>query len=395
VSEDALDRIDRLIQVGLRLALSAKSGRVLLARIAAAIDDEWIPRPWGDTIAVELAAAHAAACEPIEAKRIERTLRDAWGGPATGELDAFDPAPVAITPTAQVHRGVLDGAPVAIKVQRPGLAAAIRQDLALVDGLRRPLGAAFPALDVAAVLAEVRERALDELDLESEAAVHRRFHRALRGHPYLTTPAPIMRLCSSEVLVSEWVDGVALRDAADPADAAARLIAFVIGSARSGTMYAAPHPDDVLVTADGRLAILDYGTTSLVDVARLDAVAATLRGLIDVDAGGFGSGLAQLGWLPAAHGETALALVRDALGELADPAPAHLDADALVLARDRLLSRPAAIAELVVAGAVPASDLWPTLAVVQLFFTIARLGAAGSWCELSQSALRDGWEAKA
>jgi hypothetical protein len=44
---------------------------------------------------------------------------------------------------------------------------------------------------------------------------------------------------------------------------------------------------------------------------------------------------------------------------------------------------------------VPASDLWPTLAVVQLFFTIARLGAAGSWCELSQSALRDGWEAKA
>ena len=54
MTDEAFSRIDALIQVGLRLARSAPSGRVLLARIADAIDPTWIPRPWGDTIVAEL-----------------------------------------------------------------------------------------------------------------------------------------------------------------------------------------------------------------------------------------------------------------------------------------------------------------------------------------------------
>jgi hypothetical protein len=48
MTDDALRRIDALIQVGLRIARSAPSGRVALARLAAAIDPDWIPRPWGE-----------------------------------------------------------------------------------------------------------------------------------------------------------------------------------------------------------------------------------------------------------------------------------------------------------------------------------------------------------
>ncbi|MGP0036548.1 MAG: AarF/UbiB family protein [Solirubrobacteraceae bacterium] len=103
--------------------------------------------------------------------RIERVLRDAWGRRPTDELDDLDREPVAVTPISQVHRGVLDGAAVAVKVLRPGLAAAVRQDLGLLEGLRRPLQAAFPALDAGAALREFRERVLEELDLENEASV--------------------------------------------------------------------------------------------------------------------------------------------------------------------------------------------------------------------------------
>ncbi len=77
--DDVVRRIDALAQVGLRLARSAPSGRVLLARIGGAIDLEWIPGPWGDEIAVELAAAQESAREPVSAKRIEQALRNAWG----------------------------------------------------------------------------------------------------------------------------------------------------------------------------------------------------------------------------------------------------------------------------------------------------------------------------
>ena len=114
-----------------------------------------------------------------------------------------------------------DGAPVAVKVLRPGLAAGVRQDLAVLEGLLAPLGAAFPALDASAVLHEFRERVLDELDLENEAAMQRRFHRALRGTRILYVPARVHRTGARDVLVSEWVDGVPLWEAPDPDTAAA------------------------------------------------------------------------------------------------------------------------------------------------------------------------------
>jgi ABC1 atypical kinase-like domain len=393
VADDALDRIDLLIQVMLRLALSATSGRVLLLRIAAALDSTWIPRPWGNTIAIELEAARAAACEPVDARRIERALRDAWGCRPAGELDELDREPVAVTPTSQVHRGVLDGAAVAVKVVRPGLAASVRQDLALLEGLRRPLQDAFPALDAAAVLREFRERLPEELDLENEAWVQRQFHRALRNHPYLTVPAPVTRLSHHGVLVSEWIDGVPLDSARDPATASARLIVFVLGSARVGTIYAGADRDDILVLEDGRLAILDYGATRRVEPRRVLAAALALQALVDGDADAFGSALGQLGWLPSSQAGEAFELAREALGEPAGAAPVRLDTGAVLAARDRLLSHPEPLKRLALAGALPAADLWPVLAVAQLFATIARIGATGPWSALTQAAVRDGWSA--
>lgn len=392
MTDEAFSRIDALIQVGLRLARSAPSGRVLLARIADAIDPTWIPRPWGDTIVAELDVAHRGAREPIDAKRIERALREAWGAKPTEELDEFDPEPVAVTPTSQVHRGWLAGAPVAVKVLRPGLAASVRQDLALVDGLASPLAAAFPALDHRAVLHEFRERVLEEFDLENEATTQRRFHRALRGHPFLTVPAPITRLAHRGVLVSEWVDGVPLRDAPDPDQAAARLVLFAHGAARSGVVHADLGPEDVLVLDDGRLAILDFGATRTVAPDRVASSAAALEAFADGDADAFGRALEQLGWLSSSHASTALGLGHHALGELAGPDPARLDILAVLAARDRLLEQPDVLLELVVFGALPAEDLWPARGIAQLFGTIAQAGGAtGVWRELARASLKDGW----
>ena len=393
MTDEALRRIDVLIQVGMRLARSATSGRVLLARIAETIDPAWMASPWGDPIEAELRSARASACQPVAMRQIERALRDAWGHPATEELDALDPEPVAVTPLAQVHRGVLDGAPVAVKVLRPGLAATVRQDLALVDGLRRPLAAAFPGLDAPAVLHEFRERALEELDLEHAASVQRGFHRALRRHPVLTVPAPHTGLCRQGVLVSDWIDGVPLHRAADPDGAAAMLLVFVLGSARTGTMYAGPDPDDVLVLADGRVAILGFGASRTIAPDRLAAATAALHGFAAGDPAALGSALERLGWLPSLHAPTALALTQQTLSALGEAAPARLDGEAIVEARTRLLDQPGPLSALILAGAVADADLWPALAVIRLFASIARVGATGPWRELARAALADGWEA--
>jgi predicted unusual protein kinase regulating ubiquinone biosynthesis (AarF/ABC1/UbiB family) len=390
MADETFRRIDTLIQLGLRLARSAPSGRVTLARLALSIEPEWIPRPWGEEIWSQLEAALNEARKPIPFKEVERTLREAWGATPSDELDSLDPEPVAVTPTAQIHRGELDGEPVAVKVLRPGLAGSVRQDLVLLESLVAPLGAAFPALDPAALIREVSERTLDELDLEAEATAQRRFHRALRGHPFLLVPAPITRLAHESVLVSEWVEGVPLSRAPDPDEAAARLVAFGLGAARAGIVHADLHPDDVLVLDDGRLAILDFGSTRTVDPDRVDAATRALDAFIAGDADAFGAATEQLGALPAKHAQTALVLAAETLGELAGADAVRLDSVAVIAARDRALAQPQRLGELILAGSIDARDLWPARGAAQLFGTIARVGASGAWRELARAALRDG-----
>ena len=391
-SRDELRRLDALAQVGLRLARSAPSGRVLLAQLAIGLDPELIPQPGGGELLAELRSAQAAVAEPLSRKRIEQTLREAWGARPTDELDDLSPEPVAVTPTSQVHRGILDGSAVAVKVMRPGLSRSVRQDLALLDSLIVPLGAAFPALNARAVLREVGERVRDEFDLEHEAANTRRFHRLLRGHPRLVVPAPVMRLAAEEVLVREWVDGTPLAEVDAPDGPAAALVEFGLGGCRAGIMNAGLVAEDVLVLADGRVAVVDFGICCSVDRARL---AGSLDGLLAVladDGERLGDSLAELGWLPREDGPEALALVRDVLGTLLGPDPVRLDAAAVHDAGRRLSrSRDRALA-LVRSGALAAPDVWPARGVVQLLGTVARVGATGEWSQIALRALRDGWD---
>jgi predicted unusual protein kinase regulating ubiquinone biosynthesis (AarF/ABC1/UbiB family) len=394
MADDALRRVEALTQIGLRLARSAPSGQVLLAQLAIGIDPAWVPRPWGDELMVELEKAKESALEPLGFKRVEQVLRDAWGARPTDELDELDADPVAVTPTSQVHRGQLDGAPVAVKVLRPGLARSVRQDLALLDSLLAPLGAAFPALDTRAVVQEARERVLDELDLEQEAAAQRRFQRALRGHPWLVVPAPVMRLCHPEVLVSEWIDGVTLWEASDPDQAAGRLVSFALGAPAAGFMHADLTPEDLLVLTDGRLAIVDFGAWCEVDRGRLADTTAAVTAFLARDVDAFATAVQSLGWLPSSAAPAAFELIEHVLGELAGPGPVRLDRDAVIAAGRLLLDRSDTLTELILKGALPPADLWPVRGVAQLFGTIARVGATGDWRELVERVLQDGWSAE-
>lgn len=394
MADEAARRIDALIQIALRLARAAPTGRIALARLARSLDPAWIPLPWGEPILAQLEAARAEACVPLEFHQVQRILRDAWGAEPTDELDDLDADPVASTPTAQIHRAIHEGRDVAVKVLRPGVADSVRQDLSLLEGLSSPLAAAFPALDTRAILAEVRERVLDELDLEHEAAAQRWFHRALRNHPLFTVPAPVTQLSHENVMVGEWVQGVPLREADDRDTAAAHLVLFVLGGLRSGTVHADIDPDDVLVLEDGRLAILDFGATRIVDVARSTMTAAALEAFVAADPDALGHALGELGWLTPEHASAALELADHVLGDLGGRAPVRLDTDALLEAGGRAALRPNQVLELMLAGALAPEDLWPARAAAALFGTIARVGATAPWRELARAGLRDGWDAR-
>src|SRR3954468_13406530 len=102
VATDALTRLDALAETALKLAATAPSGRLGLARMADAIEAEWLPEPWRSRVAPELASAREAMCTPLRFRDLEKGGRGLDLAEARGE-------PVAVTPISQVHRGELDG----------------------------------------------------------------------------------------------------------------------------------------------------------------------------------------------------------------------------------------------------------------------------------------------
>jgi hypothetical protein len=260
----------------LALARQAPSGRIALARLAPLIGG------------VELEAARDAACVPLDAATVKGVAK---------AFDDFDPRPIAIRAAAQTHRAVADGTPVAVRIRRPGLERAIRNDLALLDTLALPLGAALPKADAAGLLRSVREQVLDELDFEHEASMHRRVARLLRGIDGLVVPAVRSELCSEDVFVSELLEGRTLADGALPEDGARVLVAAHVVAAGAGIALLDTRPGHVVVLDDGRIGLLGIGVARPVDRDRIDVlldVARSALGPLDeitLDAAALGNAL--------------------------------------------------------------------------------------------------------
>src|SRR5881409_2338676 len=104
-----------LAEAGWSLASKAPSARVGLARAAGLVDPDALPDAIREPVMSELDAAPEAACEPLDARTVERALKGAWGRPPGKLLDELDPEPLAVRAAAQTHRGVAHGAPVAIR----------------------------------------------------------------------------------------------------------------------------------------------------------------------------------------------------------------------------------------------------------------------------------------
>ena len=118
---------------------------------------------------------------PMSPQLAAAVVAEELGAPPERAFARWDPQPIAAASIGQVHRAVtLDGRAVAVKVQYPGIADIIAADLRNVSLLRRMLRITAPAQDVDALLTELRDRVLEELDYRREAANQRLLGRLLR-----------------------------------------------------------------------------------------------------------------------------------------------------------------------------------------------------------------------
>src|ERR1700733_12208715 len=178
----------------------------------------------------------------------------------------WDPPPIAAASIGQVHRAITrDGRAVAVKVQYPGIAETMAADLDNVALLRRMLGIPAPSQDVDALITELRDRVLEELDYRREAANQTLLHDYFDGHPTISVPAIVPELSTRRVVTSELVTGARFAEIADwPQEerdlAGETMYRFVFRSLYEMHAFNGdPHPGNYLFHGGGRVTFLDFG----------------------------------------------------------------------------------------------------------------------------------------
>jgi len=208
------------------------------------------------------------AAPPMSAATAHRVMAEQFGRSWRGRFESFDDTPAAAASIGQVHRAVWgDGRPVAVKIQYPGAAQALMADFNQLSRFAWLFGRMSPGLDVKPLLAELRERVLEELDYSLEADAQRELAAAYRGDPDIA----IGRVVASapKALVSEWIDGTPLSriiatGTKQQRDRAGSLLSLLHFSApqRAGLLHADPHPGNFRMLADGRLGVMDFGAVA-------------------------------------------------------------------------------------------------------------------------------------
>jgi predicted unusual protein kinase regulating ubiquinone biosynthesis (AarF/ABC1/UbiB family) len=266
-----------------------KGAAMKVGQVASFMDTGAFPPEFQARIQGKLAELRDAAPR-VPFEKMRKVVEDDLGEPLDELFAEFGEEAVAAASIGQVYRARLhDGRDVAVKVQYPGVAQAVRADLQNLGLIMRVAKRIAPGMDAKAMTREIRERLTDELDYEHEAQQHRAFARTWRGHPFIYVPPVVTGLCAEHVLVSEWVDGEGFEQV-KTMDRATRdrfgeiVFRFFFGSLyRNGHFSGDPHPGNYRLMDDGRVAFMDFGMTRRVARADIDAEVAAIGAAMNGD----------------------------------------------------------------------------------------------------------------
>ena len=241
--------------------LGGMKGALMKLGQMASYLDQGLPEPVREALA-EL-QQHAP---PMAPELVDQVVRAELGGPPEQVFAEWDAAPLAAASIGQVHRAVTwDGAAVAVKVQYPGVDRAVAADLENTDLLFTVMGVLFPGMDPGPIVAELRERLVEELDYRIEADHQRTFAEHYRDHPFIHIPAVFDELSTSRVLTTELVQGAPFAEVVECPDEERQLAAECLYRFAFGGIYQLhafngdPHPGNYLFHPGGRITFLDFG----------------------------------------------------------------------------------------------------------------------------------------
>ncbi|GAB2638295.1 AarF/ABC1/UbiB kinase family protein [Prescottella soli] len=265
--KSAIAAADQLVTVlGGMKGVAMKLGQML-----SILDLDLVPEEHREDFQRKLAALRDQA--PTTSFDTMRGVIEAdYGRPLSEVFADFDPEAVAAASIGQVYRARLhDGRDVAVKVQYPGIDAAIRADMKNLTMFLKIWKSTVPTLSTPALLGELQLNFEGELDYEREARTQHEIARLYADHPFIAVPDSIPELSTRRVLVSEFFGGTGFAGIqALPQEERNRIgeiiFRFYIGSLyRYHEFCGDPHPGNVLLGDDGRIGFVDFGLFNRMD----------------------------------------------------------------------------------------------------------------------------------
>lgn len=233
--------------------------------------------------------------EPFSFAEVERIVQQELGIRLSKGFSRFDAEPMAAASLGQVHRAALrDGREVAVKVQRPDIRERVAEDIAVMDDigefLDRHMGE-HRHFDFADTVREFRRTLMQELDYRREAQNMVRLADNLSGFARIVVPRPVDDFTTARVLTMEFIAGrkitsmtpVMRQDIDGPGLATDLFRAYLHQIILDGFFHADPHPGNVFLTDDGRIALLDLGMVSRLSPARQDQLLKLLLAVSEGD----------------------------------------------------------------------------------------------------------------
>lgn len=282
-------------------ALGNMKGALMKLGQMASYLDQGLPEP------VREALAELQSNAPPMAPALARaTAEESLGRRIDDVYAEWDDVPLASASIGQVHRAVTrqgDRA-VAVKVQYPGVGDAIKADLDNAGFIFGAMGMLFPGLEPGPLVAEIRERLVEELDYRLEARNQAMFANAYRGHPFIHVPDVVPELCADRVLTTELAEGVPFSVAEtwpqEERDLAGEAIyRFVFGSFYNLLAFNGdPHPGNYLFQPGGRVTFLDFGLVKHFQQRDADVLGSLVRANLAGDMVTYRAGLTESGFLP-------------------------------------------------------------------------------------------------
>jgi predicted unusual protein kinase regulating ubiquinone biosynthesis (AarF/ABC1/UbiB family) len=281
-----------------------KGAAMKLGQVMSFLDVGLVPEEHREEFQRKLGELRDAAPN-VRFEDMRKVMEEEFDEPLDEVFGSLEEEPIAAASIGQVYRAQLhDGRDVAVKVQYPGVAAAVRADMQNLGLILRLMQRVAPGIDVKALAEEVRLRIYEELDYELEAQNQRSLARIFRRHPFIVVPDVITRLSHERVVVTEFVEGRGFEslkaDSQEDRDRLGEIIfRFFMGCLYRHRQFSGdPHPGNFMLMNDGKVAFLDFGLFKRMEAKDVALELACQRAAVEGDREELHRLLAQSGFLP-------------------------------------------------------------------------------------------------